>query len=145
MNHEIVATGEADLIEKPGRIIFDYANSASSAFALGLALLNEDLVDAVVIRPLNAGWVLRLRRGSRSYGTRFRWYAKNHLDVDVVDVELERWLGFFLKSYRDGSPEVDHLDVEGTMDDGVACNFTLKVADAAPPVSDEEARRRLGL
>ena len=145
MNHEIILEQEATLDADTGHVVFNVAHSPPAALALGLALVNEDLLDTLVIRPANAGWVLRVRTSSTPRDIRMQWYATKRLEVRLGQIELERWLVFFLKYYRDGWAEVDHLDSEATWDTGQPCDLTLKVANSAPPVSEDEARRRLGL
>jgi hypothetical protein len=48
---------------------------------------------------------------------------------------------FFLRYYRDGVAEVDHIDVQNC-DGGYT---TICAQDSAPAVSEKEAKRRLGL
>ena len=69
-------------------------------------------------------------------------------DVFLSRTGLDYWATFFLKYYRDGVGEVNHLDVEAyprnpNMARGLG--IVLQIANALPPISGEEARRRLGL
>jgi hypothetical protein len=62
--------------------------------------------------------------------------------------ELEYWLTFFLAYFRDGVGEVDHIDLDLTasgVKDTPGLFLTLAVPQASPPLSEEQARRRLGL
>ncbi len=61
--------------------------------------------------------------------------------------ELERWQYFTLRAVRDGSAEVDHLDVQATLVGQVHEPVDLIIAypSSVPPVLPNEARRRLGL
>jgi hypothetical protein len=145
MIHEVIVSTGARLIDRTGRTLCDFANTPPAAVALALSLLNENLVEAVVFRPAEPEWVVRFRKASSEQRARFKWYGKHRLEFEMGQVELERWLVFFLKYYRDGVAEVDHLDTEGTNDAGVSHDLTLRVSLAADPVSEEEARRRLGL
>jgi hypothetical protein len=46
---------------------------------------------------------------------------------------------------RDGMAEVDHIDLELTRQTHEAVDLCIMYPSSAPPVSPEEARRRLGL
>lgn len=61
--------------------------------------------------------------------------------------ELEWWIAFFLRYYRDGVAEVDHIDLEASRVDNEAedVDVVLRVEKFSPPVRGDEARRRLGL
>jgi hypothetical protein len=67
--------------------------------------------------------------------------------IQLTATELERLVDFFLRYYRDGVVEVDHIDIEanenvpGRMDAYV----TIFVQDYRPSVSAEEAKRKLGV
>jgi hypothetical protein len=54
---------------------------------------------------------------------------------------------FCLRTVRNGAAEVDHLDIDAspTEASGKLGNFVLRFPVATAPVSEEEARRRLGL
>ena len=123
----------------------DVANSPPGPVALGLALLHEELIDKLSLRPSTGRWTLRLHRSGRACDSRLSRYGEQRLELALSQLELERWLVFFLKYHRDGQAEVDHLDVETTWTTGVPCDLVLKVSQFAAPVSADEARRRLGL
>jgi hypothetical protein len=55
------------------------------------------------------------------------------------------WLSFFLKYYRDGMAEVDHMDVEAndTRNSESVIDLVVKVAHARPPISEDQLRWRL--
>ncbi len=58
--------------------------------------------------------------------------------------ELEMWQHFFLRAFRDGVPEVDHLDVELQVGNGDASiELVVALRSAAPPMSAKEAARML--
>jgi len=54
-------------------------------------------------------------------------------------------LHFFLRTIRDGSAEVDHVDVDAVAENGTATSVVLKFPAHAAPVSADEVRRRLGI
>ena len=91
-------------------------------WSLGLVLLREQLIDALLMSESTGVSTLELRR---SGGARVR---------------------FFLTYFRDGIAAVDHVDVQAiTGEDGQECYITFMVPESAPPVSSAEARKRLGL
>jgi len=68
-------------------------------------------------------------------------------ELRITPSDLDYLLHFFLKYYRDGVAEVDHLDLQvssGTSGEPESY-ITFVVPDAVLPVSEEEARKRLGL
>ena len=144
MTHELVVDDPATLTQKSEtRATWDLAATAPSEVAASLGLLKEQLVDRIALRPARGDWVVRVGRLQSGEESRCRWYAARRLEVLLADGELERWLGFFLKYFRDGCAEVDHMDVEARDDAGATFDLTLKVAHSAPPVGADEARRRL--
>lgn len=142
--HEILLSNRATIVTEGHRIVCDLNDSPPDQISLGLALLVEDLAEAVVWRSPQFGWVVRLR-GQKAEGATLRSYGQHRIELSLGKIETERWFTFFLKYYRDGRAEVDHLDVEAGWDTGGRCDFTLKVSEFQAPVSEREARRRLGL
>ncbi len=64
--------------------------------------------------------------------------------------ELEYWLQFFLRYYRDQIGEVDHIDSDITYiaprsNSRKSLLLVFRVPNAKPPLDEEELRRRLGL
>lgn len=146
MNHECIFENAGSIDAVPGLIIWDLEDFSPITPALAITLLREQLATCVIFRRTRPNWILRLTSVSlRNREARFNWYGQARLDVEIAQVELERWQAFFLKYYRDGVAEVDHFDVSGLSSDGSSCELVVKVGNAAPPVSGEEARRRLGL
>ena len=126
-------------------VVVDLYDSPAGPIALSLCLLRHALVDAVVFRPQKGAWVLRIVRAEESDESWVRKYGDLRVEVRLGLRELERWTFFFLRYYRDGMAEVDHIDTSARWDYGGECDLTLKVSKYTPPVSEEEARRRLGL
>lgn len=115
--------------------------------SLELSLLKEQLCDSVLLRSDRStpGSVLfRVGGGpARAYAT---WF-EDRLELTLAWSELEYWLAFFLKYYRDGMADVDHLDLEAERLDapGRIVDVVVRVGAYAPPIDSGEARRRLGL
>jgi hypothetical protein len=79
--------------------------------------------------------------------TSVRWLSPTSAELRVCRPELERWTDFYLKYYRNGFGEVDHIDVEFESPNG---DRGLDVALIVPSMlrprpADEALRRRLGL
>lgn len=146
MKHEVSLADEASLVERSSnRVVCDLASSLPGPISLGLTLLSEGLAEEVILRPVSGAWILSLHEAAVPRDIQLRRFDVNAIAVSLGRIALEAWLVFFLKYYRDGRAEVDHLDFEAAWDTGDACDFTLKVALHKPPVSADEARRRLGL
>jgi len=122
--------------------------SAVTEWCLALCLLREGVAEAVSVREEAGNGKLEIQAMSQA-GSQVRTRAR--LDAGSVHLaltprDLEYLLHFFLRYYRDGVAEVDHLDLEvvtGTEDQEVS--ITFKVPESAPPLSASMARRRLGL
>lgn len=118
-------------------------------FCLGLSLLQEALVDALIVTGVDSRKSLKLRRRMRhDDDPRAQMTFKHEAAViDVPATALKYLLYFFLRYYRDGAAEVDHVDLETTGPelDRASGYLTIKVDDFAAPVSAEEAARRLSL
>jgi hypothetical protein len=146
MKHDVLLGGEATLVERSSSlVVWDLADSLPGPISLGLTLLTEALVEEVVLRPATGLWALRLRGSGEPRDILLRRCDNAGLEMALGRIALEALLVFFLKYYRDGRADVDHLDMEATWDTGNACDVTLKVSRYKPPVSAEEARKRLGL
>lgn len=125
----------------------DLLEPAVSRLALGLCLLSNNLVAAMDLVGMS-GDVLSISKHNKpgTYAARVAWRKKAAL-IELSPIELEALMTFCLLAVRDGVAQVDHVDIEATSarsgeQDG---SFVLKFPQAAPPVSAEEARRRLGL
>jgi hypothetical protein len=127
MTHEIVLADEAALAVRSDGVVLDLAGSSPERVSLGLCLLSESLVEDVPMRSPKGRWVVRLRKSMKPHAIRLRRYGNERLELNLGQVELERWLVFFLKYYRDGWAEVDHLDSDGTWEDGTSIQLILKV------------------
>lgn len=116
-------------------------------WALGLCLLEQELIGTLAISAWGGGIELRLRRSRSRTGAPLRSeWSSNRLVIELSNTELERWLHFFLSYVRDGSADVDHLDVETqALGRERGTTLVLKVPNAAPPLSADEAKRRLGI
>ena len=115
-----------------------------------LSLLLFDLVEAAAFfdpsKSLSTGVEVRKAEPGDEFATlllRDGGTPEFHLTTR----DLENILAFVLRYCRDGYGAVDHVDIEASVvgRDGESYYFTVAVAEAAAPVTPEEARRRLGL
>jgi hypothetical protein len=138
-----------ELREYPGQAVFyiRLTNEAMLDWCLGLCLLQTRLVDTLLVKE---------RGGKRGIEVQVLWTAdraararadfKHEMSrLELTPIQLDSLTSFFLKYYRDGIAAVDHMDLEaiavGTESEDAY--ITLVVPDYAPPVSPEEAERRL--
>jgi hypothetical protein len=66
------------------------------------------------------------------------------LHVELMEPDLGYVGAYLLRFYRDGVAAVDHIDVEAKIE-GTNGYITFYVESFVPPVTEQEARRRLGL
>ena len=117
-------------------------------FCLGLCLLQEALVDVLIVADVDSKKSLKLRKMGIEDDPRAQVAIKQESAmVDLPATALKYLLYFFLRYYRDGVAEVDHVDLEtvGLNMKHASGYVTVKVDDFAAPVSPEEAARRLGM
>ena len=119
-------------------------------FCLGLSLLKEQLITQLTMATYNNTFRLQLEGAqyvSSVQRAQIKKHEKNVIGLVLSIDELEFWQHFLLKYFRDGLSDVDHIDLEidEATDSWSGLYVTLKVDKAVPSVSEEEARRRLGL
>lgn len=117
-------------------------------WCLELCLLQNRLAEELIISTKAIGSKLRVSLAQKALVGRRAVVARETDEtlIQVTNVELEYWLMWSLKYYRDGIADVDHIDVEiGANDGDKGFALTLTVGNAQPPVSAEEAKRRLGI
>jgi hypothetical protein len=128
-------------------LLISFHREALQDWCLGLCLLHTGLIGTLVITGRRRNMMMKLHFGTNAKGDRV---ARATLRPDASEVELthnglDYLQQFFLKYYRDGVAEVDHLDLEAI--DAVTGKkniyVTFRVPNSTPPVSPEEAARRL--
>lgn len=117
-------------------------------WCLVLSLIRERLIDSALLVDIRTNKKLRVQLGSAERRT-IAAPSQNgdRLDLVLAPTDLDYVLHGFLKYYRDGVAEVDHFDVQADFgtNSGADGYVTFVAPDAAPPVTEEEARRRLGI
>jgi hypothetical protein len=117
-------------------------------WCLGLCLLKEGLVETFTV----------IEEEGKGRGTKVKFRVETHpstrsritliamaSEVLMTKSNLDYVLHFFLKYYRDGVAEVDHIDLEG-VDTETGDNetyITFHVSEAKGPMTPDEARTRL--
>jgi len=137
------------IVRHPGQKVLRlrFHRDALRDWCLGLCLLKEGLVEAfTVIEQGASGTKVKFLVEQRfSSKPRITFQAQSS-EVRLTGNNLDYLRQFFLRYYRDGVAEVDHLDLEAsdaeTGDDEVYVTF--EVSESRPPLSPEEAKRRLG-
>lgn len=143
--HRLQVDAEIHLSADHDTLVVELRRTAIADFTLGLCLLKENLIEALQLGTPNSRTTIEFRRGEANHRAEGR-ATKTGMALRLSDTELSYWLRFFLKYVRDGTAEVDHLDVDLESADRATPNmFVLKVPDAVAPLTPEEARKRLGL
>jgi hypothetical protein len=151
MNKRLELQARIDVKDTSDHMVvkIDFGMNPCTEWCLGLCLLKEKLIDSLIITFPSDSFEMELIRDDElwHYNVAQANYVENMLLVYLSLHLLEYWVHFFLQYYRDGVAEVDHIDVE--MDprhgDGRGVFLTFQVSNFLPPVSAEEARRKLGL
>lgn len=111
VNVELSATVE----EVAGACILDiHVTEASVAsWTIGLCMLKERLVEALSVRSEGGSFRLTVETDLARARCQIQYRGRSFAgDIAIDDVELDRWMHFFLCFLRDGYSPVDHLDIE---------------------------------
>jgi hypothetical protein len=110
--------------------------------------LKEGLISVLLIKERAAKGKLEIQlKGQTKHRVRTQAsFESNATRVRMTPDDLDYLLHFFLKYFRDGVAEVDHLDLDvESQTNNEDSTITFKVPDSAQPLNAEEAKRRLGL
>jgi hypothetical protein len=119
-------------------------------WCLELSLLARNLSNALRIRSTDGSVRIQIQidntitNGQRASIT----WSSSPWSLALSPLELEVWEKFFLECYRDGFAPVSSIDLDigkGRKTDGKGLYLTLHAPAWDAPVSESEARRRLGL
>jgi hypothetical protein len=140
-----------ELKQHPGQEILclSFRPQSINDWCLGLCLLQVGLIENLVVTEKVGKGCIKFHVRTTPETDRV---ARATLKSEVSQIELTKEsLGylqhFFLKYYRDGVAEVDHLDLEAiNAETGKKeLYITFRVPDSSPAVSPEEADARLRL
>jgi hypothetical protein len=129
--------------DKPNRTILNVRAMADSLdrFCIGLCLLNEGLIASLDL--VDEKELFRFQRSAGDDATVEFHPAKVIVGFDMP--QLYNVHGFTLRAVRDGMAPVNHIDIELIRWPQETIGLCIKYPHVAPPMSPEEARRRLGL
>jgi hypothetical protein len=115
---------------------------ALDRIGIGLSLLREELIDSFDLVDEKGTSRLRVRRSTRAVSIQL---LQDNVDLALDSVALEMWQHFTLRALRDGTAEVDHIDIEAELSGGTheLVDLVIVYPSSAPPVSPDEVRRRL--
>jgi hypothetical protein len=136
--------------EDPDDIVFVLIDpEVNREWCLNLCLLREGLIESLTIIGDSAAYRLGISLEPALSSRQGKVQCRpGGADVLISITELDYWLHFFLKYHRDGVGDINHIDVEippREPNSGRGLDLVLQVPDALPPISEDEARRRLGL
>jgi hypothetical protein len=150
MNKNMKLPIDIERIQHTGQIVlrlFIHPDAVRD-WCLGLCLLNNQLVDTLGItgQRTKTGIDLNLGGKNNTRGIiRLKFTSSTLTQLEITKGDVEYLLQFFLKYYRDGMADVDHIDLDAvnadTGDKGLYVTF--RVQHSKPPVTPEEAQRRL--
>ena len=136
------------IIEGFKSIIVEIDSESNVHWCLDLCLLENNIIEQVTVISDTSSFKLQISKDSevtRQERGRITW-GLDSARLALSSTELEYWISFFLKYYHVGMGDVDHIDVEvNSINDSKMGYLTLKIPTATPPVSSDEAKRRLGL
>jgi hypothetical protein len=138
-----------NMIDKNQTIIsISLEYEAIPEWCLDLCLLENDLIQSVVITNDPGTFKLTISKNpslSRTERGRVKWHSGG-AEIQISQTELDMWCDYFLRYYRDGIANVDHIDVDiSPKKDARGLFITFKVDSAVPSIPEKEARRKLNL
>lgn len=127
------------------RVSFD--RSAVKEWCLCLGLLNEQLIESLTVSDLGGKFKLELRILSEpSQEQSVAEVGSTKTSVQLTSSDLEYTYYFFMRYYRDGVAEVDHIDLQIQLHDAQTFGYlTFDVPDSLPELSIDELKNRLDL
>jgi hypothetical protein len=148
MNKHLRLPLDIDLVRHPGQTVlrFSLRREALCEWCAGLSLLREGLIETLTVTEQQGrGTKVQFQSEPKTGETVRVSFRSDLIRVAMTRNSLEYVQHFFLKYYRDGVAEVDHLDLQAidaeTGDKEIYVTF--RVPESRAPVTPEEARRRL--
>ncbi len=127
-------------------IILGIQDDTVTRWCLLLCMLEKGLISGITISNGQAN-VLRIvfNNAYKSKWGIVTWKG-DFAELIIAKNEIELLIGFFLRYYRDGVADVDHLDfdMDPSRPGAKAATLTITVPRARPPLSNNELERRLG-
>ena len=127
--------------------MISFSRSSIQEWCLGIILLKLHLIQTLIISNEHKQKCLEIQifeAPERSSKSKVILNSTSYW-ISISQTQVEYILSFFLKYYRDGIAEVDHVDLDaidvenGNQEVGI----TITVPDFAPSMTPEELDRRL--
>lgn len=136
-----------EFIDESEYLTVPFSEATVAEWCLELTILRYGLSDAITIETRGPSIKLKIRQRDDDSSTRasVEHWKHDKVQIAVSPSEVEYWLSSYLKLYRDGSAQVDHIDIELQAESEADLNIILTMPSTSSPVSEREARRRLGL
>jgi hypothetical protein len=132
-----------EIIFGQGEAVVEIMQERFGVWTLEISLLLQGLAESLTVRSPKGGTLLlslladkRVRRSAVSCG------GTDKLRFDLSRTQAEYLQTVLLRAYRDGMADVDHVHIEGALA-GTAYDLTFFFGASRPPMSAEEAARRL--
>ena len=148
MNKHLQLPIDIELVRHPGQTVLSlsFRREALRDWCLGLCLLKEGLIETLIVaEERGKSKMIKFRATQETDRVTQVTFKPDFGQVEITRNQLGYLHRFFLKYYRDGVADVDHLDLEAiNADTGeIDAYITFRVPDSRPPVSPEEVERRL--
>ncbi len=138
-----------ELKEYPEQSVFKLrlGSEALRDWCLGLSLLKDRMIEALIVSDEQGRKEVEIQVLSTTEITARTQadFRRETAQLKTTPNQLDYLLSFFLKYYRDGIAEVDHIDLEatatGTKNEDAYIIFT--VPDFVPPMTPQELEKRL--
>jgi hypothetical protein len=130
-------------------VIVDIRSAEITDWCVHLCLLEKRLIDSIRIASNRRGFSIVVMIDDSLEGAHISKVLRRSsesITVALTPTECQRWINVFLKYYRDGTFDVDHIDADVISEiPGYEQRLTVtfKGMAAVPPVSAEEAARRV--
>ncbi len=118
------------------------SHKAVPIWCTNLSLLREGLIQQIEILSDNkhSPITINVTKKQKGVNSNYQWTNPNQINFALSKNELESWLYFFLKGYRDNEFPVDHIDIEcypinSSLSD---IDLTIQVDKYQKPMSKEE-------
>jgi len=148
MNKHLRLPLDIERVQHPGQTVLrlSFHREALCDWCAGLSLLKEGLIETLTVtEQREKGTKVQFLKESKVNGTDRVSFHADRSQVVMSGNSLDYAQHFFLKYYRDGLAEVDHIDLQAV--DAETGNkeiyVTFRVPESVPPLTAEEARRRL--
>lgn|SRR5262249_33693701 len=149
MNKHLQLAVDIEVVRHPGQTVLRlmFHRESLPDWCLGLCLLSAGLISTLTITSKQQQKAVRLQLAGKPESRGLaRVILKSEINqLDLTRTNLDYLQHFFLKYYRDGVADVDHIDLEAIDADAghEKIYVTLKVPESKAPVSADEAERRL--